>query len=627
MLKSELNKHIDKYNACDKYILINQKYKKDYESFYYLYLTYPTMAIEKYLNKYPELHKSIKMTHLTNTTIQDLTTPKNIIRFTIYLLCLILMRVSFSYMNKKTSSPPKDTVFIQRLSMTLIAIYLTAMYIASVYLVPQSALLHYIFIELIILICPIFAFNLFHLSKTARLLYSNNGLYPSILFLSIAFNIFAYTIRHVPIESFTPGELYSLIKILKFILAGLIMMCVITLYKIIQVLQSRFQFKYGKPILFLYVIAIAYIVIKCGLNFNILTSFVSSLILKLPPILAFLSIYFSIFNFCNNIASVDRAGVKKFCQYLNIKKNNKLHEFYIINYLLGFLVVFVTIIQVSGGKFLEVLLSNYNFNGVLINPTSFYSSLAVFFLTITIFRVLAGMMFLNTEPLDQAHSKTRAFRYKLSITFGLFVATFFALWVAKISLTGIFIVLGALSVGIGIGLKNIINNLISGIILIFEKPIHVGDYICIGNHEGLVTKINLRSTQIKTLANFHMLIPNELVLTEIVTNYHVDNTSISIPITFEISRNENIEKMKKIVNEVMSKQPDLILEDSEGNSKVFILIKNISPYGLRIKVFVDIDVAIKKYRVTSAIYQDLIERFAKEGIVIPKPPIVALPNK
>jgi potassium efflux system protein len=104
-----------------------------------------------------------------------------------------------------------------------------------------------------------------------------------------------------------------------------------------------------------------------------------------------------------------------------------------------------------------------------------------------------------------------------------------------IDLSNLAIIAGALSVGIGFGLQNIVNNFVSGLILLFERPINVGDLVAIGEHRGQVRKISVRATEIRTIDNATVFIPHSsLISGALINRTRADKTArLSIPLEID----------------------------------------------------------------------------------------------
>ncbi|MDF1903877.1 mechanosensitive ion channel family protein, partial [Mycolicibacterium smegmatis] len=95
---------------------------------------------------------------------------------------------------------------------------------------------------------------------------------------------------------------------------------------------------------------------------------------------------------------------------------------------------------------------------------------------------------------------------------------------AGLDLSKLAIVAGALSVGIGFGLQNVFNNSVSGLILLFERPVRVGDYIKVGTTEGFVRHIRIRATVLETWDKTSIIVPNSELISNRVENFTYGNT-------------------------------------------------------------------------------------------------------
>ena len=162
--------------------------------------------------------------------------------------------------------------------------------------------------------------------------------------------------------------------------------------------------------------------------------------------------------------------------------------------------------------------------GQKISPRDILVALGVFvvlFLMVRVFqRFLEKQVWPNTRLDIGVRTAIKAGVGYLGVT----AAALFAITAAGFDLSNLAIIAGALSVGIGFGLQNIVNNFVSGIILLISRPIKVGDWVIAGTNEGIVKKINVRSTEIETFQLASVIVPNSELISNSVMNWtHVDS--------------------------------------------------------------------------------------------------------
>jgi len=142
------------------------------------------------------------------------------------------------------------------------------------------------------------------------------------------------------------------------------------------------------------------------------------------------------------------------------------------------------------------------------------------------------------------------------------------------------IVFSALGVGIGLGLQNIVNNFVSGIILIFERPFHIGDTIEIGGKLGRVKNISVRSSVIQTDKGAEIIVPNGDLLSQQVINWTLTNRHVMAELRLNLTGSPNFRMVKALILDIIKSQPDLIthrqpqvLIEEITNTELLILVQ------------------------------------------------------
>jgi small-conductance mechanosensitive channel len=197
----------------------------------------------------------------------------------------------------------------------------------------------------------------------------------------------------------------------------------------------------------------------------------------------------------------------------------------------------------------------------------------------------------------------------------VFIGAIFIVQTAGIDMSSLSLLAGALGVGIGFGLQNITDNFISGIIILFEKPIKVGDRIDIGDIEGDVINISVRATTILTNDNISVIVPNSEFISSRVINWSHNDRNIRFNIPVGVSYNEDPVEVRKILlqvaaeNEHILKNPEPhVFFDEFGDSSL--------NFNLAIWTATHTD---KPRRLKTELYFEIFEKFKEKGIEIPFP--------
>ena len=192
----------------------------------------------------------------------------------------------------------------------------------------------------------------------------------------------------------------------------------------------------------------------------------------------------------------------------------------------------------------------------------------------------------------------------------LLVAGFLlAVAASGLAIDKITVILGALSVGIGLGLQNIVNNFVSGIILIFDRTLHIGDTVEIGDKKGRVRQISMRSSTLLTPEGAEVIIPNGSILSNNFVNWSLNENYIRVELTFTVDR---------ISKDIREEITDIIksLKDVVKKKEPEILINTVTSASTQLKIYFWCDDVIERDRARSEGYSAVSKYLEEKGIKI-----------
>ncbi len=250
--------------------------------------------------------------------------------------------------------------------------------------------------------------------------------------------------------------------------------------------------------------------------------------------------------------------------------------------------------------------------GIRISLLSIIIGLIVFFICIAIIKFLRLRLenrLLAKMDMDEGTKHSLAAGFS---SLGYVASALLAIAIMGGNLTNFALVAGALSVGIGLGLQNVVNNFVSGIILLFERPIKVGDWVVINGEEGKIKQINIRSTEVETFNRASVIIPNATLLSTSVTNLTHGNNWMRFKVAVGVAYGSDTQRVKEI-----------LLECAVANKKVlkkpepYVLFQNFGSSSLDFELRGYSNNIWEGWSVPSELRFEINRRFAEEGIEIP----------
>ncbi len=258
------------------------------------------------------------------------------------------------------------------------------------------------------------------------------------------------------------------------------------------------------------------------------------------------------------------------------------------------------------------ILRGFTIGGVTISFADILTAVLVFFIA------LAATRLVRQTLSDKVLIKTRldtGIRNSLTsmVSYvGITIAALLAVGVMGFNFQNVAIIAGALSVGIGFGLQNIVNNFVSGLILLAERPVKIGDWVVVGENQGYVKRISVRATEIETFDRASVIIPNSELLSTAVMNWtHKDKIGRLI-VMVGVAYGSDTERVREILLSCAKTHSDIL-----SWPQPFVLFQNFGGSSLDFELRAYVREVDKRLTVSSELRFAIDKAFREEGIEIP----------
>lgn len=246
----------------------------------------------------------------------------------------------------------------------------------------------------------------------------------------------------------------------------------------------------------------------------------------------------------------------------------------------------------------------------------YFGAFIFFVICLNIFKKLK--FFINGSLIKRSHID-EGIRYsivKVTGYLGWIIAVWGGLAIVGYSMENLAIFVGALSVGIGFGLQNIVNNFVSGLVVLFERPVKKGDWILVNGQEGIVKSIRIRSTELITFDKTSVIIPNaDILSSELVNLTHHDHLGRAI-IKISVAYGSDLRKVQKILLDIAGANENVSTDPKLAPS---VTLTEFGENGIGMDLKFVVKEVMSKGSVRSEIMLVIYETFKKEGISIPFP--------
>ncbi len=256
----------------------------------------------------------------------------------------------------------------------------------------------------------------------------------------------------------------------------------------------------------------------------------------------------------------------------------------------------------------------FSIGNVNISVAKIALGLSVFLLLLFFTRILQSLLKEKILPKTRLDSSIRQSLIQIFGYIGLCVALMAGISTLGFDMSNLALIAGALSVGIGFGLQSIVGNFVSGLILLFERPIKVGDWVILNSGEGIVKKISVRATEIETFDRTSIIVPNSELISSAVKNWNYNDRIGRVVIPVGVSYKSDPRRVRDLLLECAKEHPSVLTHPPAS-----VFFKDFGDSALLFELRIFIRNIRDSFDVSTDLRLMIWERFKEEKIEIPFP--------
>ncbi len=255
-----------------------------------------------------------------------------------------------------------------------------------------------------------------------------------------------------------------------------------------------------------------------------------------------------------------------------------------------------------------------SFGEIEITPATLLTAMLIILIAYAISRLLQRILRRNVFEQIPMNKGSQSAICRLLHIIIMCIGAFIAIQHTGFNLTALAAVSAVFLVGIGLGLQNITHNFISGLIMLFERPVQEGDFVEVGGVQGTVQAVNAYSTKVETLDRVTIIVPNSHFLSDNVTNWSFQESKVRIHVSVGVSYGANVELVAETLLEAGRAHPE-VLSDPEPQMQFL----GFGDSSLNFDLLVWIADPTRQYFVISDLNFAIVRAFRERNITIPFP--------